>query len=822
MVIDMTYTDIIKSPLVFDPGLKKPATERTAKLRDTIIGIKPRMFSERAMLITESMKETVGNPIAIRRAKALEKILGEMTILIKPLELIVGNQSPEPRGAPIFPEYGILHIIEELDGNPVRPDQRDGDRFLIDKTDEANIREIAKWWMGNTVEDYKLNLISDEVRQAAKQSAIFMSQGAGGAVGHWVVDYPKVLNKGLLGIIKEVEEELGNLKLWEARDFEKKHFLEAVVIALKAAINFGQRFSRMATEMAQKETDSVRKAELEKIAEHCVWVPANPPRTFWEAMQSLWFTHLIPQIESNGHSISFGRFDQYMYPFYKKDLDAGKITSRAALELMECLWIKSMEVNKYRPDSMTRRTAGYPMFQNLTLGGQTSDRRSAINDLSWLALEATANLKLPSPSISVRYWPGMPEDFLLKCLETINIHRGGQPALFNDEVIILAQLGEGVSIDEVWDYAINSCVQPCQPGKSMKIGLFQNHYNMLKVLEIAMNNGRDPVSGIQTHPNPGDKDLSSFTSFDELMEALKHQIKYYNQVSVSATNCVAKAFSELAPNPFVSALIDDCIKKGKDIHSGGGRYNTGGSLQIGMANVGNCLAALKKVLFDEQKLTPEQIMHALKTNFEDDTTSPSGADIQQILLNAPKYGNDDDYADLMVKEAFEFICKDMPNYVLYSTGARCNSNTATVAAQVAFGQYCGATPDGRKAGMPENDGVSPSQGTDVSGPTASLKSVAKFNHALCANGTLLNQKFNPVSFQNIKQLARIDSLVRTYFSLGGMHIQFNIISTETLRDAQKHPEKYPDLLVRVAGYSALFTTLDPSVQDEIISRSEQN
>lgn len=813
----------IKKQLVFDPRRKEPITKRTARLRDAVIKVSPKIYSERALLLTQSMKETEGRPMIIRRAKSLEKILNEMTILIRPDELIVGNQAPEPRAAPTFPEFGIHSLIEELDGKPVRPDERPGDRFLVNENDEATLREIASWWQGKTVQEYKMNLLSDEVYKAyVEQVAFVINQGAAGGMGHFAVDYPKVLSKGLSGIIKEAEEKVKNLEFWEPEDFEKRYFLEAVIIALKAAINFGKRFSQLAREMAEEEEDTTRKTELEKIAEHCDWVPANPPRTFWEAMQSLWFTHLIIQIESSGHSISFGRFDQYMYPFYERDIVAGRITVDEALELIECLYIKTMEINKFRCWAHTRIASGYPMFQNLTLGGQTRDGRPAINDLSWLALEATANLKLPSPSISVRYWNGMPEDFLLKCLEVINIHRGGQPAIYNDEAIIPSQLATGVPLEEAYDYAIASCVQPCQPGKGMKVGLLSAIYNMLKIFEMTLNNGKDPRSGVQIHPNPSNKDLITFESFEELLAALKYQIEFYNKLAVSGINCVAKAFAELTPTPFVSSLMDDCIKKGKDLQWGGGRYNTGGLVQVGMASVGNCLAALKKVIFEEKRLTPEQMKHALETNFEDNTTVPTGEEIRQILLSAPKYGNDDDYADLLLKEVFEFAVKDVTRYVVYATGARCNTNTATVSSQVPLGGVCGATPDGRKAGMPGNDGVSPSQGTDVRGPTASLKSVAKLNHILCTDGTLLNQKFNPVSFQDLAQLTRLASLLRTYFALKGMHIQLNVVSAETLRDAQKHPEEYPNLLIRVAGYSALFTTLEPAVQDEIISRTEQS
>ncbi len=811
-----------KQEFVFDPKHKNPVSERTTKLRDTLITITPKICSERACLLTQSMKETEGQPIVIRRARGLEKILDEMSIFIRPGELIVGNQATEPRAAPVFPEFAVQFLIDELNGEPIRPEKRPGDRFLVSEEDETNIREIAEWWQGRTVQDYKMKLLPDDVLKACfEQKAFVLNQGDSGGNGHFIVDYVKVLNMGLLGIIKEAEEELRNLKVWETQDFEKQYFLKSALITLKAVVDYAKRFSMLANELSEKEEDPVRKLELEQIAKHCDWVPANPARTFWEAMQSLWFIHLIIQIESNGHSMSFGRFDQYMYPLYQQDMSTGRITQDEALELIECLWIKSWEINKLRAWHHTRYTGGYPMFQNVTIGGQTKDRKTAINDLSWLALEATANLKIPSPSVSVRYWGGMPEDFLLKSLETINIHRGGQPALYNDEVIIPSELAVGVNIDDAYDYAIDGCVEPCQPGKGMTPSLHYSQYNMLKILEITFNNGWDPRSKVKLHPNLGDKDLITFESFEELMSALKDQIDHYIKLMTVGINCVAKAFAELTPTPFASALMDDCIKKGKDLEWGGGRYNSAGMLQIGMANVGNCLAALKKIMFEERRLTPEQIKHAIDTGFEDYTTNPTGEEIRQLFLSTPKYGNDDDYADSMVKEVYEFTAKDVTNYSIYTTGASLNTQTSPVSSHVALGSACGATPDGRKGGMPVNEGVSPVQGTDTSGPTATLKSVAKLNHILCAGGTLLNQKFNPSSLQGLGQLERLASLVKTYFGLGGMHVQINVVSADTLRDAQKHPEKYSNLLVRVAGYSALFTTLEPEIQDEIISRTEQ-
>jgi pyruvate formate-lyase/glycerol dehydratase family glycyl radical enzyme len=817
-----SYLERIKTELVTDPKLKQPITERTRQLRDTMLAVTPKLCSERARLYTESWKETEGQPTVIRRAKALEKILGGMSIFIRPGELIVGNQASDVRAAPVFPEFYMRFITEELDGKPCRFEKRPGDPFRVSPEDEEILREVANWWEGKTMTDYKHKLLPEEAYKACYdiEAIEIYTWGEGGGSGHFIADYPKVLNKGMYGIIREAEERAKHLKLWEPGALEQKEFLEAVSIALRAAINFAQRYAVLAREMADKEADQKRKAELIKIAEHCEWVPGNPARTFREAVQSLWFAHLIVQIESNGHSMGYGRFDQFIYPFYQKDIDQGRITPEEVVELLECLWIKTTEINKVRDWDATRVVMGYPMFQQLTVGGQTVDGKSAINDLSWLALEATANQKIIQPSLSVRWWNECPDDFLLKCCEVINIHRGGQPAMYSDEVIIPSQMGVGISLEDAYDYAIDGCVSITEPGKARREGPSAG-YNMHKVLEVALFNGRDPRTGIQLCPNPGNKDLSTFESFDEMMAAVKHQLEYYDRQGAIALLCIERAYAELTPTPFASALMDDCIQRGKDIEWGGAHYNTLFLRGVGMSNVGNSLAAIKKLVFEDKRLTGTQIRHALETNFEDASTTPTGTEIQQMLLAAPKYGNDDDYVDLLVKEPTLHTMRDVRRYTSW-TGGRGGFALLPVSQNVPFGEIIGATPDGRKAGVPTAEGCSPTRGTDVKGPTAAVKSVAKLDHVLADSGSLLNQKFNPAVLKDISGLRKLAALIKTYFDLKGMHIQFNVVSADTLRDAQKHPEEYADLMVRVAGYSALFVSLDPAVQEDIIMRTEHS
>jgi len=819
--MEKTYLKKVKTGLVTDPKMKQPITERTRQLRDTMLAVTPKLCAERARLYTESWKETEGEPVVIRRAKAFDKVLSEMTIFIRPGELIVGNLASDVRAAPVFPEFYTKFIKDELGGSPYRFEERPGERFWVSEEDGKILRELADWWAGKTATDYKVNLYPHEVSQANFdiQAVELLTFGEGGGSGHFIEDFPKALKKGFYGIIEEAEEHLGCLKLWEPEDMEKWYFLRAVVIALKAAIKFGKRYAALARELARREANPKRRAELKQIAEHCERVPGNPPRTFWEAMQMVWTLHLAIQIESSGQSVSYGRFDQYMYPFYHKDIKEGRITPEEVVELIECLLIKTTELNKVRSWDATRVVMGYQLFLQLTIGGQTIDRESAVNDLSFLVLEAVENQKLPAPSLSVRYWDGAPEDFLMKCAECINVHRGGQPQMHNDEAIIPSQLAVGHTLNDAYDYAIEGCVSPATPGKAKRQGVSCG-YNMLKIFEMTLHNGRDPRTGIQLLPNPGNKNLSTFESFDELMVALKHQNEYYNKMAVIGLNCMEKAFAEKTPTPFSSAFVADCIKAGKDLEWGGAHYKTNFPKGVGMANVGNGLAAIKKLVFEEKKLTGAQILHALETNFEDNTTSPTGEEIRQRLLTAPKFGNDDDYVDSLTREATDFMVKDMPNYRTWMGGVT-GAALLPVSQNVPFGEVCGATPDGRKAGMPSADGCSPAQGTDRKGPMAAVKSAAKLNHVACDNGTLLNQKITPQVMKDISGLRKLAELVRTYFEHKGQHIQFNIASADLLRDAQKHPEKYSDLLVRVAGYSALFVALDSQVQDDIVSRTEQ-
>lgn len=793
------------------------ASPRVERLKNAILSSVPEIDAERAVLVTKAYQETEHLPMIIRRAKALEKILNEMTIVIRDDELIVGNQTVKPRSAPVFPEFSCKWLLDELDSLP----KRTGDVFLVSEETKATLREVLKYWDGKTVNEYAASLMPTPVKDAMNAGVFTVGNYFFNGVGHICVDYAKVLQKGFKGIAEEALEEAKKLDITNPDDHKKLQFLNAVVITSNAAINFAKRFAAEARRLAAIEKNPQRKAELEKIAENCEWVPANPARSFYEALQSFWFVQLIIQLESNGHSISPMRFDQYMYPYYAADIASGKITKEEAQELLDCLWVKFNDINKVRDEGSTKAFGGYPMFQNLIVGGQTPDGRDATNELSFMCLEATAHVRMPQPSISIRVWNKTPEDLLLKAAEVSRIGLG-MPAYYNDEVIIPALVNRGLTLEDARDYGIIGCVEPQKMGKTegWHDAAF---FNMAKVLELTIYNGECPndctkcsvkCSTKQLGPKTGE--FTSFKTFDEFMEAFRQQMAYFVKLLVIADNAVDLAHAQKAPLPFLSSMVADCIKRGKSLGEGGAIYNFTGPQGVGVANVGDSLAALKYLVYEQKVISPVELKEALQKNFE------GKEDLRQILLTrAPKYGNDDDSVDLLAREAALIYCREVEKYT-NPRGGRFQPGLYPVSANVPLGAATGATPDGRLAGTPLADGVSPASGRDLKGPTAAVTSVAKLDHHIASNGTLLNQKFHPAALAGESGLRNLASLVRTFFDQKGLHVQFNVVSKETLLDAQRNPERYRSLVVRVAGYSAFFTALDKAIQDDIIARTEHS
>lgn len=788
---------------------------RITRLKEALLSATPEIDAERAVLVTEAYKETEHLPMILRRAKALEKVLANMTIVIRDDELIVGNQTRKPRSAPVFPEFSIKWLLKELDTLP----KRKGDVFLVSEEVKKCLQEIAPYWEGRTCQELAEALMPEEAKNAQRAGVFTVNNYFFNGVGHVCADYAKVLTKGFNGIIAEVEDEIRCLDLTNPEDHKKRQFLEAVIITSKAAINFARRFAQEARRLMETTSDPQRRSELEEIAKNCEWVPANPARNFYEALQSFWFVHLILQLESNGHSISPMRFDQYMYPYYKQDIEKGILTRERAQELLDCLWIKFNEINKVRDEDSTKAFGGYPMFQNLIVGGQTPDGRDATNELSYMCLEATAHVRLPQPSISVRVWDKTPDDLLMKAAEVTRLGLG-MPAYYNDEVTIPALVNRGLSLEDARDYGIIGCVEPQKMGKTegWHDAAF---FNMARVLELTIFNGKCPRTctecgagcstpqlGLQTG------EFTSFKTFDEFLNAFQKQMEYFVKLLVISDNAVDIAHATRVPLPFLSSLVADCIKRGRSVQEGGAVYNFTGPQGVGVANVGDSLAAIKYLVYEKKAVSPEELCEALRTNFE------GREELRQRLLNeAPKYGNDDDYVDELARLGALIYCREVEKY-RNPRGGRFQPGLYPVSANVPLGAMTGATPDGRKAGLPLADGVSPVSGRDVKGPTAVASSVAKLDHHIASNGTLLNMKFHPSALEGEEGLRKLCSLIRGYFDQKGFHVQFNVVSRETLLDAQKNPDKYRTLVVRVAGYSAYFTALDKAIQDDIIARTE--
>ncbi|MCB2295631.1 glycyl radical protein [Clostridium algoriphilum] len=808
---------------------------RIQKLADDLYSVTPEIEAERANLITKSYKETEAYPMITRRAKALEKILNEMTIVIRDDELIVGNLTEKPRACQIFPEFSNKWVSQEFDTLA----KRKGDVFLISEEVKTSLKEVFGYWDGRTTNELATEFMFEETKQAMNAGVFTVGNYYFNGVGHICVDYGKILSLGFKGIIAQAEDEKARADKCDPVYIKKQSFLNSVIITANATINFSKRFANLARKLSSETTNSRRKEELLTIARNCDNVPENPARNFHEALQSFWFVQAVIQIESNGHSISPMRFDQYMYPYYKND----NMTSESAQELLDCLWVKFNDINKVRDESSTKAFGGYPMFQNLIVGGQNIDGKDDTNELSFMCLTATEHTKLPQPSISIRVWNKTPDALLLKAAEVTRLGLG-MPAYYNDEVIIPSLTSHGVSLEDARDYGIIGCVEPQKGGKTegWHDAAF---FNTAKVLEITINNGME--NGKQLGLLTGE--FVSFTTFDQFMDAYSRQMEHFVELLANADNSVDLAHGERAPLPFLSSMVDDCIGRGKSLQEGGAYYNFTGPQGVGIANVADSLAAIKKLVFEDKSVSQEVLKDALDSNFgetimcdieklklddkkilvEDLESSKvinigsytTKENLRQMLLNrAPKFGNDIDEVDELARLTATIYCREVEKYT-NPRGGRFQPGLYPVSANVPMGSQTGAMADGRKAGEALADGVSPVSGRDKNGPTSAANSVAKIDHCRASNGTLFNQKFHPSAIQGQSGLQNLVALLRTFFDQKGMHVQFNVVSRETLLDAQKNPDNYKSLVVRVAGYSAHFASLDQTIQDDIIMRTEQ-
>ena len=642
------------------------------------------------------------------------------------------------------------------------------------------------------------------------------------ACGHILPDFEIIINKGFNYLKQVIEGYLQKLDPGSKDDLDKKTFYESALSIIDAVIDFSKRYAALLTKIAGEEQDPGKKEELITLADICRKVPAKPAGSFLEALQSYWFTFLINQIEGNGYAYTIGRFDQVLYPFYKKDLDNGLITYESTLEMIENFWLKVSQLRKVKSWQDTETFTGYQMFAQVTIGGTDKEGKDAVNDISFLILKAYRDLRLHMPSISVRYHEGINQEFFNECIEIIKLG-GGMPAIYNDGAAIPSLTKKGVLPADANNWAVVGCVEQSVPGKhGGRYGA--SFYNLPKVLEITLNGGRDPGSGICLFEQ--DRDLSNFESFEDLLICFKKQIANYFDLVAIADNIVDLSWEKNVPVLYLSLLVQDCIKRGKQVHSGGAIYDYTGGVVAGIATAANSLAALKKAVFEDKVITGGQLLKILNNDFDYNENGINGEEIRRYLINkCSKYGNDDDYVDEIARDIFLYYDsvaweKKNTRFGRGPIGGRFHCSTATVASSVALGKNVGATPDGRKASKPLNDGMSPFRGTDVNGPTAVLKTIAKMPNVEYSGGNLLNIKLNPAYLKGAVGTKAISDLLKAYFILGGYHIQINFVDNKILKDAKKHPGKYKDLVVRVAGYSALFIHLDPNVQDDIIARTE--
>ncbi len=832
---------------------KIPRTDRIGRLVDHLFAKMPEIESARAVLLTESYRQTENEPIIIRRAKAFEHILKNIPIIIRGEELIVGSTTIAPRGCQTYPEFSYEWLEAEFD----TVETRSADPFYISEKTKQDLREVHKYWKGRTTSELATSYMAPEAIRAIDHNIFTPGNYFYNGVGHVTVQYEKVLAVGYEGIIAQAEEELSACSLGDSDYAERSHFLEAVIISCKAVIAYAERYADLAKKEAEACGDAARKAELLAIAENCSHVPAKGASSFYEACQSFWFVQQLLQIESSGHSISPGRFDQYMYPYYKADIDSGKLKREFAQELMDCIWVKLNDLNKCRDAASAEGFAGYSLFQNLIAGGQNGEGMDVTNDLSFMCIQASMHVMLPQPSFSVRVWNGSPHEFLIRAAELTRTGVG-LPAYYNDEVIIPSLVSRGLTLKEAREYNIIGCVEPQKAGKTegWHDAAF---FNMCRPLELVFSNGVD--RGEQISIRTGD--VEKMSTFEEFYDAYKAQMNYNISLLVNADNAIDVAHAKRCPLPFLSCMVDDCIKKGKSVQEGGAVYNFTGPQGFGVANMADSLYAIKTLVYDEKKVTMADYKEALLTNYGkglDSTTlsemavqiagglktagkevgekeiavilktvkeaaetpevKAKGEKLLELIEAVPKFGNDIPEVDAFARDVAYTYTRPLETFK-NPRGGIYQAGLYPVSANVPLGAQTGATPDGRLARTPVADGVSPSAGKDVNGPTAAANSVSKLDHYIASNGTLFNQKFHPSALSGRKGLENFVALIRSYFDQKGSHMQFNVVSRETLLDAQKHPEQYKHLVVRVAGYSALFTTLSRSLQDDIINRTEQ-
>jgi formate C-acetyltransferase len=782
-------------------------TDRIRKLRRELVQAEPSVCSERARIVTQSYTSTEGQPMVIRRAKAIRDILAEMTIRVWEDELIVGNQASNRRAAPVFPEWGIYWLERQLDEIETRPQ----DRMAVPAQVKEESRSIFPYWKGKNVYDHVWGTLPGEVKKARTAYVFTVDLYERGSFGHMIYDSPRILREGLQGIKAEVAEYLDGADLAEPAQIPKVHFWQAVNIVCDAIIHFAQRYAALARRTAgDGNLASQRQAELLKIAEVCDQVPEKGARNFWEAVQTIWFLQLAIQLEGNGNSVSLGRLDRHLYPYFRQDMERGQIDLEKGQELLDSLWLKLNEIIKVWDTEATRVHAGWPMTQNVIIGGQDGNGQDSTNELTFMFLNAQEHIRLSAPQFTMRVQAGTPDELLLRACEVIR-GGGGMPALFGDEAIIPGLQKLGIPLAEARNYGMVGCVEPSV------IGAFGRnnggYFNLARIVDLAINNGIDRLTGEPLGPRTGS--ASDMRSFDELLTAVRKQMAHFVRLLAIEDNIIEMVQAELTPHVLASTLIPGCLEKGKDITSGGALYNWTPPFGVGLATAADSLCAVKKLVFDERVLSLKDLNQTL-----DNPEGEAAKAIRPALLKCPKYGNDNGEVDGFARFVADTFFTEVEKYKTWRGGGFVGG-LFSLSSTVPHGWKTGATADGRLATTPVSDSISPTNGMDRHGPTAVLLSASVLDHSRCPGGNVLNLKFTPGAVESGSSLAKFAQLIKTYLvDLRGLEVQINVVSAATLKDAQLHPESYRDLVIRVAGYSARFVELAREIQDDIIARTE--
>lgn len=781
-----------------------PMTERIGKLKKRMLD-EPRYLSlEQAKITTRCYKEYEDEPIQLRRARSLYAALENMPIRIEPEELIVGNRTPGVRHGVVFPEAGISWIDREIESLPTRAQ----DRFNVREEDILSFRrDILPYWKGKTLEDTIYREIGDEVAAIAKVAKINQKDHA---QGHICPNSEKWLRLGPSGLLAEAEEQLQYHRKERTLDEGKKIFYEGVKFVLQGASIFMNRYAQLAEQMAENPEYRKNQGNLQEVSRICRKLAGGHAESFHEALQSLWFLFVILQMESNASSFSPGRADQYLYPYWKRDFNKGAISFDSSLEMVEALWLKFNQIVYMRNSNSAKYFAGFPIGFNLAVGGQTADGKDASNELSYLMLKAQDHIGLPQPNFSARLFEGSSRTFVEECARVIGLG-SGMPQIFNDESIIPALENQGISHEDAANYAVVGCVELTTHGNNLGWS-DAAMFNMVKALELTLNNGVCLLSGEQIGLPLGY--ITDFETFEDLEMAYTRQLDNFIDRMIIMCDQVDRYHAKILPSAFLSSVIDDCLVKGADVTAGGARYNLSGIQAIQVANIADSFAVLKKLVYDEKSIDKAELLDVLRSNWDSREVLR-----QRIIHRVAKYGNDDDFVDLLGAKWVNYFASRMGEFT-NARGGRYHTGLYTVSAHIPMGHNVGATPDGRKARDPLADGgMSAMYGRDVSGPTALLKSVSKVDSKNGSNGTLLNMKFLPEFFTTREGIKKFADLLMSFVRLHINHVQFNVVRKEDLLSAKKNPEQYRNLTVRVAGYTAYFTELAGDLQDEIIART---